>query len=120
MLDYAHRRSYSAPRRGSCVIILQFVLGDFGHGRADAEIRRNASGNARQADTGRATARLWRNLRRVRSGKGGRAVVALLAMRRALLPGPLPVAQQYPGLAEAHRRKSARRGLRTLLADQQF
>ena len=43
----------------------------------------------------------------LRAREGGRAGRALLAMRRAVLPDPLPAAQQHPRLAEAHRRGPA-------------
>ena len=49
----------------------------------------------------------------------GRAGVALRAVRRAVLPGPLPAAQQHPRLAAADRGGSARGGLRAVLGHQQ-
>ena len=52
--------------------------------------------------------------------EGRRTGRPLLAMRRAVLPGPLPAAQQHPRLAEAHRRGPAGGGLRALLGDQQL
>ena len=59
---------------------------------------------------GRAAARFRRDLRRAsRASKAAEQASALLAMRRALLPDPLPAAQQHPRLAEADRRGPAAR-----------
>ena len=65
------------------------------------------------------TRRFRRDLRPLRARAGGRAGLALRAVRRAVLPGPLPAAQQHPRLAAAGRRGAARGGLRAVLGHQQ-
>ena len=62
---------------------------------------------------------LRRDLWPVLARAGDRAGIALRAVRRAVLPGPLPAAQQHPRLAAADRRGPPRGGLRAVLGDQQ-
>ena len=59
----------------------------------------------------RSGGRFPRNPPRIHCRKGRRAGRALRPMRRAVLPDPLPAAEQHPRLAEAHGRGAAGGGL---------
>src|SRR3546814_1939166 len=50
--------------------------------------------------------------------EGGRAILALLAMRRAVLSGALPAAEQHPRLAAHDRGRPAGGSLRAVVGDQ--
>ena len=74
--------------------------------------------HARQAGGARAQGRLPRDLRPLHRQNAGRAGLALLAVRRAVLSDPLPAAQQHPRLAADDRRGPAAGGLRAFPGDQ--
>src|SRR5882672_6035013 len=101
-----HSGAYSTPRDEAA------------HGDEDAAVRENLRRDAGETNCRDPPAGLARGLWPLRPAEGGGAVLALFAMRRAVLPGALPAAEQHPGLAEADRRGAAGGGLRDLLGHQ--
>ena len=89
------------------------------HGHAeDAEIRFHPARDAGKAQCGGAQRRLSRDLSGIRRAKGRRTVRAVQPVRRALLPKPLPAAQQHPGLVAPDRGRPAQGSLSGQPGDQ--
>jgi hypothetical protein len=108
VLNYVSRHMvtrFSPGGESSWVRLLCWRLRTRSHGHAkDAQIRHPRARDARETRCGIPIRGFPRNLSRIRRCQGQGTGQPLQPMRRALLPEPLPAAQQHPRLAAPDRR----------------